>query len=767
MQNGEGQRTRRRGWWRRALAASLSAAAAAIAAAVAAAPLAAQQDESAFRADLQRVRATMARGEWSAARQDLLALLERFAGADCARAHRDEIVEEFKRCEFHLAHRLPRPDSLVHGDVLDYRPRSGAIKLRYDSRSLRDFQARTIDASDWLFHPVEFAGPYTVILRVVANPRRSVRLVVADTGETAILVAFGHRAPDQSSYVPMAIQRVSPRGSEPLAGPELPPQLPDRAFEVKVMVGVTTVQAYFDGALVLKAVKERDAFGRFGFARADVSEVAIEGTVTTAWLQGKVDAYMQDKRQRFDQSFDARAGLPAWLFERAPARALAGAGAPASSAPGRGKGKETTPNDEAQRKFYPGTIAPEQVQAVNRAATLTNERRFAEARRCLEAAAAAEVPLGARSYLLAICYCELGEPEEALRQCEIACREDPTFADAFVLRGRILERLRRFAAAEDDYRGAIARHPHEGLGYQALATLLCRRGDPAAAREVIAQARAAQVDVAPMAELERTLAKAERGPNWPRSFDYQSNHYHVFSDIDHETCVRAARILEQALVSYKSQLVGAPRSEQRFRLYVFSGEAGFRAYAEGLGTEVRAHTAGLYSPMVRQLLVWNLRDHAEMLETIRHEGFHQYLDSVLDDPPAWFNEGLAVYYERLPRKDGRVEGGVQRDDLLAVLRQDAARPLRLRDFLFQDVAAFYAGGKASYAQAWALIHFLREGTRAHQKLFRDVFTALREEPSQRALERAFAAIDVERLDRDFRAYLAAFGEEPAAPPRDK
>ena len=66
--------------------------------------------------------------------------------------------------------------------------------------------------------------------------------------------------------------------------------------------------------------------------------------------------------------------------------------------------------------------------------------------------------------------------------------------------------------------------------------------------------------------------------------------------------------------------------------------------ANALGS-VHPHTKGLYSPSLKQLLVRNLSDQQDMLETVRHEGFHQYLDRFLDNPPVWFNEGMAEYYE--------------------------------------------------------------------------------------------------------------------------
>jgi hypothetical protein len=43
-----------------------------------------------------------------------------------------------------------------------------------------------------------------------------------------------------------------------------------------------------------------------------------------------------------------------------------------------------------------------------------------------------------------------------------------------------------------------------------------------------------------------------------------------------------------------------------------------------------------------------------MLRTVRHEGFHQYLDRMLPETPVWLNEGTAEYFETAVLAGGRV-----------------------------------------------------------------------------------------------------------------
>ena len=39
----------------------------------------------------------------------------------------------------------------------------------------------------------------------------------------------------------------------------------------------------------------------------------------------------------------------------------------------------------------------------------------------------------------------------------------------------------------------------------------------------------------------------------------------------------------------------------------------------------------MYSPLLKQLLIWNTPDSDRMIRTARHEGFHQYLDARMAD----------------------------------------------------------------------------------------------------------------------------------------
>ncbi|MEM7199932.1 MAG: DUF1570 domain-containing protein [Planctomycetota bacterium] len=741
------------------------------------------QDATAFERALADTRALMARGDWRIAKANLQSLLRRHAGADYARAHRQALVEDAKRCEFFLSHRAPRPGALIHGELVFYRPRTGALQLRYTRPTLADFEVVEQDQANLLLHPAEFTGAYTLQLSGRRHPQRGLRVIVCSEEQAAITVAFGDLAEGASHYTPMGIFRVDGDEAADLAPEAMPPAHGQGPWRAKVVVDAHRIRAFWNGKQVLQAENPTGALGRFGVIDGTFDALSVDGTITPAWLQGKTDAHMQDQLAQFERSFDPRRHLPDWLFRgaavasptTAPPGAQRGAqpGAQRGAQPGAQRGAQpgappgVQPRPANRSRFYPGDILPQQIEAVNRAAQLTNDDRYRETLQYLDSLSTDGMPRPTRDYLRAICLLALDRAEEALPHAKGAVHADPDFLDGRVLLGRVHEQLRAFADAEQCYREVIAAQPDDGLGYRSLALLLFRRGQPDATREVIREARRQGVPLQHVQELDRLLTMALKGPDWPRVYDYQSTNYHVFSDIDHKTCVLATRTLEQAYSAYKSQLVGIPHTNRRFRAYLFSGEAGYHGYAEKIGAHAREHTAGLYSPVLKQLLVWHLPSHTRLEETIRHEGFHQYLDSVIAQPPTWFNEGLALYYERLARKGGRVEGGVVREDLLAILRENPRRMISLERFLFEGAASFYdQDPDVHYAQAWALVHYLRDSTRANRKLFQDLFRALRQDvPPRDAIELAFRGTNLDRFERRFQTYVRELdGGGPAARP---
>src|SRR5688572_16035759 len=153
------------------------------------------------------------------------------------------------------------------------------------------------------------------------------------------------------------------------------------------------------------------------------------------------------------------------------------------------------------------------------------------------------------------------------------------------------------------------------------------------------------------------------------------------------------------------------KTQPRFRVFLFSGESGYQDYVKAIVGEAAPHTAGLYSPVLKQLLIWNVPRREDMVRTIRHEGFHQFLDRIMENPPTWLNEGMAEFWETAKHEQGKLVGGQTRREHVATLVRGRSALPKLKDFVYGSAGDFYEFAQLRYAQGWALVHFLRKGPR--------------------------------------------------------
>lgn len=77
---------------------------------------------------------------------------------------------------------------------------------------------------------------------------------------------------------------------------------------------------------------------------------------------------------------------------------------------------------------------------------------------------------------LAVGYFEEGKTEIALDELKQVIAADPTFGDAFVLRGLIYMRLNDMRQAEDSFRRALALNPRDSNAHHNLGWLQCQQG---------------------------------------------------------------------------------------------------------------------------------------------------------------------------------------------------------------------------------------------------------------------------------------------------
>jgi hypothetical protein len=697
---------------------------------------AAQAARTTFESGLKAIQGAAVQGRFKPARDQLTELLRAHATADYVFARKVEIGELVKSCCFGIRFPEPSPKSLVSGELLSWDAQSGAIKIRYPANKMGDWEEGEVR-----YHPIRWKGPYSIEIKGGSYPGPSgdsIQIVVCACEDGAIAIIPGAAAENQGmtqQWLPARM--VALKNGEDKAvldKKEQPPCRGGKPYAIKVRVGDSGVVATYNGQALLNGGRGK-VWGHAAFGGGNPDEVILEGRAEGSWIQGLVDQAREKNRAEFERTFVLGSELPEWLVSGKPAP------------------KEQPATDAGPG--WPDELGAGERQLAERLSAMLEKDDLVTGLRLLERMKPGELPVATKNLLLARFYEEadrLAEAEVVLDRLHAAA---PAFWAGEVIRGRIFLRTGRGAQAADLFEKLVAAAPSDCTLAVEAAMASLMMGRTSKAKSIVDGAIARGLACSELEEANTLLVKAINGPAWPKRFEVQSQNFVVMSDIDKKTCEDASKLLEESYLAYSTWLERVPNSgTDRFKVYLFSGEAGYQAWTKDVIGEVPVHTAGVYSPVLKNLMIWNLPSREEMLRTVRHEGFHQYLDRLVPDPPVWFNEGLAEYFEVAKLEGGGWKAPEKHPYHAEFLANNSLVPLS--EFLFESPGVFYRKAESRYAQAWAFVTFLRHSTPENKQLFQKLWSALRENVgAYAAVTKTFAPADMTRLDRELAAWVAS------------
>lgn len=711
------------------------------------------EDEE-FLKDLDKVKILTDGRKWEAAKKHIDTLLRTHKGKPIVYAKKTELEEMVKKCTFWMTHKTPDPKEAVSGKLEAFQLSTGKIKIRYKPDCLGDFNTGAEKKPKTLadiketalqalgkywkhIHPATFAGPYSIEIRGLAYPRSGPGpvLMVCLTAEEGYSVIFGSALETMgnlSRWYPARLFYINKEGKKEVDYREMSPGRPGKPYSVKVTVGQTSVCAYYNNRKVLSASKKKNLWGSAGFYGAfEFDEVIFSGQAEPSWLQGMIDRAVQEEMAAFEKDYQPGDHLPAWLFEKPEA--------------------STALKNPIERE-WPGTVHETESTILCQARTYYEKEELQDGMNLAIQYAKARKSEAAWEFLLALFSHSLGQMDKALHHCSQVCEIDPAFIPAWELKAKILRNLGREDEGVAIYDDILKKYPGSATLYEHAVQLLLKIGQPEKAKAMVDHALRNSVTSEELEQNNALLVKAINGPPWGRTYESKSENYHVFSDIDHKTCADAAEILEDSYQSYTIYLEPVKDLEKkRFKVFLFSGLEGYKKHCCDLLGAVPHMSAGFYSPSIRQLFIWNVPSRDQMMRTVRHEGFHQYLDHIMDDPPLWFNEGLAEYYEISQRVHGRWKLGEVHKAHLPTLEKGL---FPLETFLYQDKKPFMLKAPANYAQSWAFIHFLRHSTKENKKIFKDLWEAFKSTPSKKAaMDKVFGSLDMGAMQKAFEEHV--------------
>jgi tetratricopeptide (TPR) repeat protein len=254
------------------------------------------------------------------------------------------------------------------------------------------------------------------------------------------------------------------------------------------------------------------------------------------------------------------------------------------------------------------------------------------------------------------------------------------------------------------------------------------------------------------------LASVLRGPPWPGGspMPITSNHYELRTDLPEKTAQEMLEVLERTHQEYVKLFpppAGLPPT--RGEVYIYATLATFQINSELSMGQSADNALGYYHPGFKSVHLYQNPDQGgiETLDTLRHEGWHQYVDRFIPALPRWLNEGLAEYFGAMEIVDGKAVHKLQRQRL-QTLRAFLARRgqmMSMQDLITSTTVQFMSNPSVSYGQAWSVVYMCME---LHPDRYRDVLLAFiariqAGETRELAYQASFGRIDLEAMQRDW------------------
>ncbi|MCA8924886.1 MAG: DUF1570 domain-containing protein [Planctomycetes bacterium] len=372
----------------------------------------------------------------------------------------------------------------------------------------------------------------------------------------------------------------------------------------------------------------------------------------------------------------------------------------------------------------------------------------------LEATRELDANCALADYYLGIAYQVLGDHPQAQRRLREAIKRNAKFHEAMVELGDAC----RWAGEEDEalaqYGKALRLKPDYLNGLLMRSSLLAGQQKFEQAREDTQAGLKLQPEHLQLKLLDAKLKLVLEGPDWETTYTAETSNYVVRTNVSQEF---ADSIAEQAELIRKlySNLFPRSKSKRKSPIVVFKDKAEYHKNGGPQGA------GGHFDPMFKQLFLFRYEKESDTLLVLNHEGFHQFLDGVMEQkPPQWLNEGLADYfgpseYVTQPKKGMRIRPNPWRT---ATVRRMVKQGKDVDFELLMNMTQQEMYGKAvgnHYAQAWAMVYFLCEADdRAYFKPLKAYFKALKKGKSQReAFDDSFGKLDLKSLQERWREFV--------------
>jgi tetratricopeptide (TPR) repeat protein len=674
-----------------------------------------------FAKSLARCKQLVAGESWAAGESALRQVFKDFPDDARVRARLREIEDQLKVCLFRKSLPPLKGPDLFGGAAKKFNASSRDVELWFE----RPDAPRWTKSHEnlWLLD-VRFEGALTFETSMsYLNADRGVSAVflcydIEKRGGYVILPGYYETTATGSLQATPELRKIVMTGETPIRTSAGSWGSYGVGSRFKAVRSSSDIVATVGGTVVARASDRSYTNGYLGVRTDRLWDVSIKGRLDKVWYRKTVaERYATQFAEWGEKTYDREKELPAWVRESVVA-----------------------PPDMTLSELPSDVSAREssELRSLVEAALDGDEE---DALECAQAAL--DAPPLAALYLTGVANLALGSEQAACDALDKLVAAEPDFVPGRMFRGIALFHLRRLPEAKADLAWALERRPRAEPALVIAAMLAIYEQDWDRAEAMLAKADSLGVSGEDVDEVRDWVHRSRTGPNFAQRYRKESANFVVVSDHSQQICQEAADLLESMQSQYAAALKPAPAGAPKARVYVFSGPEAYFDYAEDLHVAADS-SSGVYVPMLRELCIWVPVDMTDFKDTVRHEGFHQYLHRLVDDAPTWFNEGWAS-----------VMGGGGPEGV-----RDAKRDAEfvkgfvpVRELVAMKHAEFMKDPGVTYTESRYLVEFLRRTKEPKLKnVLRDYFAAVASGLSQADANKKVIDPVLTELEAAFRSW---------------
>lgn len=197
--------------------------------------------------------------------------------------------------------------------------------------------------------------------------------------------------------------------------------------------------------------------------------------------------------------------------------------------------------------------------------------------------------------------------------------------------------------------------------------------------------------------------------DWSR---YESENFELYSDQSDRASRGILEDLEILRALFIQEMNVVERKRLQVTVYAFARSSDYQAYTHQYKSK-RKNTAGLYMrrPDRAVIMLRPMETREDSRQVVFHEYVHHMFRAIDQDPPVWFNEGLADILGGLKIGKNEVEVGHPMFGRIAALQNAKLLPLGTLFEVTRDSRHYNSDEHAGlfYAQSFALLHYWKYG----------------------------------------------------------